>query len=219
MNGLRAAHGRGFLKQLQAFEADVVCLQEIKLQGEQLPEELMNPLGYQTYFNCAEKRGYSGVLVYTKVKPRKLQMKLGIEKFDEEGRMLALDFGNYVLMNLYLPHGGRRKENLDYKLNVYSRLLENLKREKRQRMVLVGDFNVAHTEIDLARPRSNKDNVMFTFDGLIENVTVIIRVVGLWRQHLALPFCTGNINFWTCVILRQMVCAAELSSTVGTTEW
>lgn len=162
VNGLRAVYKRNFLKWLLESRADIVCLQEIKAQKEQLPHDLIKPEKYLAYFNPAFKKGYSGVLVYTKKEPLKVECETGIKRFDQEGRMLILKYPNFNLINLYLPHGGRQKENLDYKLGVYKYLLNYLRKTKNKPLILTGDFNIAHKEVDLERPKGNKNNIMFT---------------------------------------------------------
>ncbi|MBU2265091.1 exodeoxyribonuclease III [Patescibacteria group bacterium] len=176
VNGLRAVHKKGFLEWLQKSKADIVCLQEIKAQMDKVPAELLNPAGYLAFYNPAARPGYSGTVVFTKQRPLKVITKIGFEQFDNEGRMLCLDFSDFILINLYLPHGGRSKENLGYKLEVYKYLFKYLKNlDSRwnlprtairggndRRVVLVGDFNIAHEEIDLARPKENQNNIMFT---------------------------------------------------------
>lgn len=162
VNGIRAVDKRGFLKWLEKSNADIVCLQETKAQLEQFPPKLIRPKNYYSYFNSAFKKGHSGVAVYTKKRPKVVEYKLGMKKFDNEGRILKLKYPNFILINLYLPHGGRQKENLDYKLEVYDYLLNYLKKIKNEKIILIGDFNIAHKEIDLARPKQNKNNVMFT---------------------------------------------------------
>lgn len=162
VNGLRAVYKKDFLGWLRESQADIVCLQEAKAQAEQLPAELINPSGYHFYFNPAAKKGYSGVVVYTKQRPEKVESVLGMKRFDQEGRMLHLEYPEFTLINFYLPHGGRGKENLDYKLAVYDKLLGHLKKLKDKKAILIGDFNIAHQDIDLARPKDNKNNTMFT---------------------------------------------------------
>lgn len=164
VNGLRAVYKRGFLDWLQASRADIVCLQEIKAQKEQLSSNLLKPKGYWAFFNCACKKGYSGVSVYSKKKPLTVKKKLDLKRFDQEGRMLELQYPGFTLINFYLPHGGHQKENLAYKLAVYERLFAYLGRVHRKRVVLIGDLNVAHQEIDLARPKQNRNNIMFTLE-------------------------------------------------------
>jgi len=162
VNGLRAVYKRNFLEWLKKTKADIVCLQEIKAQIKELPPDLIKSKNYYSYFNPAVKPGYSGVTVYTKEKPIEVENKLGVERFDQEGRILKLKYPGFSLINVYLPHGGREKENLDYKLKVYKNLLNYLKKIKNKNLILIGDFNIAHSEIDLARPKDNQNNIMFT---------------------------------------------------------
>lgn len=164
VNGLRAVYKRNFLDWFKSVDADIVCLQEIKLQKDNLPIDLINPENYYSYFNFAEKKGYSGVAVYSKQKPLKEEYKLGIKRFDSEGRMIKLEFLRFILINIYIPHGGRQKEKLDYKLEVYKYFFNYLKKIKNKKIILVGDFNIAHREIDLARPKQNQNNIMFTLE-------------------------------------------------------
>lgn len=162
VNGLRSVYKKGFLEWLAKSCADTVCLQEIKAHEEKLPFDLTKLTGYHTYFNSAKKSGYSGVAVYSKGEPLDVKRELGLERFDSEGRILQLGYEDFTLLNLYLPHGGRGKENLGYKLGVYDFLLDYLNNIKGKSIILAGDFNVAHREIDLSRPQQNKDNIMFT---------------------------------------------------------
>lgn len=165
INGLRAVLKRGALDWFEEEDFDILCLQETKGQPpqlQQLPFNLVKLINYYAYFHSAAKKGYSGVAVYTKIKPTKVENSLGIRRFDNEGRFLKLKFPEFILINLYLPHGGRGKENLDYKLVVYNFLLNYLAKTKKQKVILIGDFNIAHKEIDLARPEQNKNNIMFT---------------------------------------------------------
>jgi exodeoxyribonuclease-3 len=175
VNGLRAVYKKNFLGWLAKTNAGIVCLQEIKAAIQQLPEELINPPKYHGYFSQAAKKGYSGVAVFTKEKPLKVEYKIGIKRFDSEGRVLKLHYPSFILMNLYLPHGGRAKENLSYKLKVYQHLLTHLSKIKQKKVLLIGDFNIAHKEIDLARPRQNQSNIMFT----PEERKQIDKVIGL----------------------------------------
>ncbi|HSX02346.1 MAG TPA: exodeoxyribonuclease III [Candidatus Saccharimonadia bacterium] len=165
VNGLRAVAKRGFLPWLLESGLDIVCLQEIKIDQAQMPIELTSMSGYHCYFNWASQKGYSGVAVYTKVKPQKVTYEVLLnERFNQEGRALLLEFEQFCLLNLYLPHGGRDKSKLDYKLEVYDQLAGRLNGSSGKPLILAGDFNVAHQEIDLARPRQNRTNIMFTAD-------------------------------------------------------
>lgn len=162
VNGIRAACKKSFLKWLQNSKADIVCLQETRAAKEQLPNGLLNVKGYYLYLNPAGKKGYSGTAVYTKQKPIKVDYKLRIKRFDQEGRIIKLEYSDFTLVNFYFPHGGHEKNNLGYKLEVYECVLKYLKSVKHKNIILVGDFNIAHQEIDLARPKQNQKNIMFT---------------------------------------------------------
>lgn len=162
VNGLRSCYRKGFLIWIKTEQPDVVCLQEIKVNQSTLPQELKNIDGYFFYLNSAQKRGYAGTAIYTKEKPLAVLDKIGLSTFENEGRMIILTFAKYILINLYFPHGGRAKEKLEYKLNCYQKFQRYLKSTKQQKIILVGDFNIAHTELDLARPKQNRDNIMFT---------------------------------------------------------
>lgn len=162
VNGVRSVYAKGFKEWLQTAGADIVCLQELKAQGHQIPLDITGGRKYHIYHNTAQKRGYSGVGVFTKRKPQSVSRHLGIERFDKEGRMLRLDFDDFTLINIYIPHGGRQKENLDYKLDVYQHLFNYIDTIGRKNIIIAGDFNIAHNEIDLERPKQNKKNIMFT---------------------------------------------------------
>ena len=159
VNGLRSIYRNGGHTWLKESKADIICLQELKLQEKDFGVLSIKDCGY---FNYADKKGYSGVAVFTEEKAYRCQTVFGLERFDQEGRFIELSFPGFTLINLYLPHGGRDKENLAYKLDVYKRLLNHLKKIKDKNVILIGDFNIAHQEIDLARPKQNKNNIMFT---------------------------------------------------------
>jgi len=162
VNGLKSVYEKGFLKIIEKLKADIFCLQEIKTKLNLLGATLLKPKDYFFYFNSAKRKGMWGVAVLTKEKPREIKSKIGIRRFDEEGRFLELKFRQFTLINFYAPHGGREKENLDYKLEVFEKFLNYLKRRKNENIILAGDFNIAHKEIDLARPKENENNTMFT---------------------------------------------------------
>ncbi len=157
VNGLRAVQRKGFFDWLAAEQPDILCLQETKVGEEQLSLELSQPDGYLTYFNPAERKGYSGVAVYSKKKPRDLWKGFGIERFDHEGRTLVLDYGSFVLFNIYFPNGKMSAERLRYKMEFYNAFLECADgfRKQGRGVVVCGDFNTAHREIDLAHPKEN----------------------------------------------------------------
>jgi len=158
VNGIRAADRKGFFEWLQKEKLDILCLQEIKAQPAQFPPHLKNTPGYNVFINSAERKGYSGVATYTKNKPKKIKKGFGIEKFDIEGRTLITEFDDFVLFNIYYPNGKKNQERLDYKLNFYDTFLayaDNLKEEGKN-IIVCGDFNTAHKEIDLEHPKQNE---------------------------------------------------------------
>lgn len=158
VNGIRAACGHGFWEAFKNFDADIICLQEVKAFEHEIPRDLFSPSnGYELITNSSQTPGRAGVAVFTKIKPDSVETKIGLEPFDCEGRYLKLKISNFKLVNLYLPHGGRAKEHLPYKLEVYDYLAGKLDAD-----IIVGDFNIAHDERDLARPKENKNNIMFT---------------------------------------------------------
>lgn len=159
VNGIRAVHTKGlFLEFLNNEKPDILGIQETKAEREQLKDDLLAPEGYTSYFHsCRRKKGYSGVALYTRVQPKAVFTEIGIEKFDEEGRIVAADFGDFTLLNVYFPNGGSRDERLQYKLEFYDAFFaycENL-RKNGKKLIICGDYNTAHFEIDLARPKEN----------------------------------------------------------------
>lgn len=157
VNGLRGVYKKGFLDWLNSASPDVLCLQEIKADLAQLPKELAQPSDYFSYWNLGQRKGYSGVAVYTKKEPRNVEMNLGIEKFDAEGRFMRLDFSDFVLFNVYFPNGKAGPERLKFKMEFYDVFLEMIEklRKENNRLIFVGDVNTAHNEIDIARPKEN----------------------------------------------------------------
>ena len=158
VNGIRAAQKKGFLGWLAHESPDVVCVQETKCHPDQLDIELLNPPGYQVYWNWAEKKGYSGVATFTKRKPVEVKRGFGISRFDEEGRVLLTEFPEFVLLNIYFPNGGRGPERVKYKLDFYDETLKLVQRLKTsgKKVITSGDYNTAHQPIDLARPKENE---------------------------------------------------------------
>ena len=157
VNGLRAAYKKGFLEWLEKESPDILCLQETKAAEDQLPMDLRMAPGYDSHFAVAEKKGYSGVALYTKLKPRKVSKGFGIERFDSEGRTLIADYGDFVLFGIYFPNGKASNERLRYKMDFYDSFLEyadSLKNAGRH-IIFCGDVNTAHKEIDIALPKEN----------------------------------------------------------------
>jgi exodeoxyribonuclease-3 len=163
VNGIRAAIKKGFLNWLQAANPDVICIQETKAQKEQLDLQLFEDLGYTyNYWFSAQKKGYSGVAVLSRIKPNQVVYGTGIESMDFEGRNLRLDFDNVSVMSLYLP-SGTNDARLDFKLNYmaeFQNYIDDLKKEI-PNLLICGDYNVCHEEIDIHNPKQNKNTSGF----------------------------------------------------------
>jgi len=159
VNGLRAVYKKGFLNWFASEKPDILCLQETKANEEQLPDELKNINGYHCYFSSGERKGYSGVAIYSKEEPKKIERGFGISKFDNEGRILIAEYPDFTLMNIYFPNGKASTERLKYKMEFYNVFLmyaNNLKNNG-VKIIICGDVNTAHKEIDLARPKENSN--------------------------------------------------------------
>lgn len=162
VNGIRSVTRYGFLDWLNSFSPDVLCLQETKAQKEQLTSEILNPSGYSSHWHSAEDKGYSGVSMYFKKEPLNIIDGIGKKPIDCEGRVLTAEFKNFFLVNTYFPNSGRDHSRLSYKLKFCKEMrqfLDNLKKQKH--VVICGDFNIAHKEIDLANPKTNTKNAGF----------------------------------------------------------
>ena len=157
VNGIRAAQRKGFLDWLHAEGPDVLTVQETKARPEQLDDELRQPEGYHSWWVSAEKKGYSGVGLFSKTEPIDIKLGMGIEKFDSEGRTIIADFGAFTLMSTYLPNGKGSAERLRYKMEYKEAFLEyaDKLRAAGKSVVFCGDINTAHNEIDLTHPKPN----------------------------------------------------------------
>lgn len=164
-NGLRATVKQGYFTPLFAFNnPDIVCLQETKCEPEQLDEKTRNLKGYHSYFSYSKlRKGYSGVAIYSKKEPEKVEYGLGIKKFDDEGRTLVVYYKDFVLINCYFPNAGINPERLKYKLEFYDAFLKFINKLKKEghNVIFTGDVNTAHNAIDLARPKANENNTGF----------------------------------------------------------
>jgi len=162
VNGLRAVEKKGFAAWFKKESPDILALQETKSAPEQLSAALREPPGYFAYFSAAAKKGYSGVAVYTKEKPLSVSESIGDKNLDGEGRTLILEFEKFYFLNIYYPNGGQGPHRIDYKLRFYARFLKLAKElMKKKTVVICGDVNTAHKEIDLARPKENEKNTGF----------------------------------------------------------
>jgi len=160
VNGLRACAEKGFLDFFKEADADIFCLQETKLQEGQIHLELP---GYYQYWNYAEKKGYSGTAIFTKEKPLSVSMGMDIEKHDHEGRLITLEFEKFYMITVYTPNSQDELKRLDYRMEWEDDFLSYLKKlEQTKPVILCGDLNVAHKEIDLKNPKTNRKNAGFT---------------------------------------------------------
>ena len=159
VNGVRAVEKRGFLQWLFEENPDILAIQETKAHPEQLSEELRTPQGYYTFWNHAEKKGYSGVAVFSHEEPLDIRYGFGNQAYDTEGRSLILEYPLFFFLNIYFPNGKMSQERLRFKLDFYGEFLSFIDtlRVKKKSIIVCGDFNTAHQEIDLARPRENSN--------------------------------------------------------------
>jgi len=162
-NGIRSAYSKGLYTWLSRQRADILCLQETKAQIDQLTEEIRQPKGWHTHFVDAEKKGYSGVAIFSKQKPDRVVRGFGEELFDSEGRYVQADFGDLSVASLYLPSGSSKEERQAFKFKFLDYYLPELikKRKDKRRYILCGDWNIAHKEIDLKNWRGNRKNSGF----------------------------------------------------------
>jgi exodeoxyribonuclease-3 len=160
VNGIRACVKKGFLDFFKEADADIFCIQESKMQEGQLELELE---GYHQYWNYAERKGYSGTAVFTKEKPLSTWNGIGMEKHDQEGRVITLEFEDYYFVTVYTPNSQSELARLDYRMNWEDDFREYLKGlEEKKPVIVCGDMNVAHKEIDLKNPKTNRKNAGFT---------------------------------------------------------
>jgi exodeoxyribonuclease-3 len=159
VNGIRAASQKGMIEWLLRFKPDILCVQETKAHPDQLSKEILSPTGYTSAWAWAEKKGYSGVGVYCRKKPLAVS-NLGIKKFDSEGRTHILEYDNFTLINAYFPNSRDAGARLGYKLDFCNAILKkcNALRKAGKNIVLCGDYNIAHTPIDLTNPKANENN-------------------------------------------------------------
>ena len=161
VNGLRAVLKKNFLEFLAAEKPDVLCLQETKCTPDQV--EQLWPASYTTFWNCAEKKGYSGTAIFTKERPLKVTPHIGVAEHDKEGRVLTAEYADFFLVNVYVPNSKRELTRLAYRQQWDKDFLAYLKKlEKKKPVIWCGDLNVAHTEIDLSNPKANMKNHGFT---------------------------------------------------------
>lgn len=160
VNGIRACLTKGFSDFFKEIDADIFCIQETKCQPEQVELEFN---GYTSYWNSAEKKGYSGTAIFTKIKPINVTYGIGIEEHDKEGRVITLEFDNFYMVNIYTPNSKRELERLEYRQIWEDEIRKYLlKLNENKPVIMCGDLNVAHKEIDLKNPKTNRHNAGFT---------------------------------------------------------
>lgn len=159
VNGIRSVLKKGFLEWLQAAQPDILCLQETRALPQDLKDDLLEPFGYKSYWHPAKKRGYSGTATYCKIQPNNVD-KLNLPEFDDEGRLQVLEFPGFTILNGYWPNSQDKRARLPYKLDFCQAITEfsNKLVKKGHNLILCGDFNIAHNEIDLTRPKDNENS-------------------------------------------------------------
>lgn len=163
VNGIRAAINKGFADWLKSANPDLICIQETKAQEEQIDTELLNNLGYKAYIHSAEKKGYSGVAIFSKMEPDHVEIGCGIEYIDFEGRIIRADYGDISVMSVYIPSGssGDLRQDLKMKfLGDFQKYIDDLKKD-RPNLIISGDYNICHKAIDIHNPVSNKNTSGF----------------------------------------------------------
>lgn len=206
VNGFRANIKKGGFDWFLSESPDIYCIQEVKAEAEQLENGVRNPVGYHSYFDHSKgRKGYSGVAVYSKVEPSKVEYGLGKAEYDQEGRFLALFFEKnayagmpkFVLLNIYFPNGGGGPERLKFKLEYYEHFLAYINKIRKQgyEIIFCGDVNTAHKEIDLARPKENVDNTGFLpIERAWLDEVVASEYVDVYRHFY--PNEAGKYTYW-----------------------
>ena len=194
VNGIRACVNKGFMDAFNAFDADILAIQESKMQKDQL---ILETPGYHQYWNYAKKKGYSGTAVFTKKEPQVVIYVMGIEEHDQEGRLITLDMGNYFFVCVYVPNSQNELKRLDYRMkweDDFRVFLDNLKSKKP--VIVCGDMNVAHKEIDLKNPSSNHKNPGFT-DEEREKMTMLLESGFNDSFRVLYPDMTDIYSWWS----------------------
>lgn len=194
VNGLRACLTKGFMESFRDMDADVFCLQETKMQEGQA---ILDLPGYKQYWNSAEKKGYSGTAVFTRIDPLDVFYGLGIEEHDHEGRVITLEFDDYYLVTVYTPNSQKELARLSYRMEwevAFREFVCNL--DKKKPVIICGDLNVAHKEIDLKNPKTNHKNAGFT-DGERQKFTELLAAGFTDTFRKVYPDATGAYTWWS----------------------
>jgi exodeoxyribonuclease-3 len=178
VNGIRAAIKKDFFKSVKKMDADILAIQETKIQNDQLTDDMKNLQGYDALWSQATvKKGYSGVCTYTRITPKRINFSIGESEFDQEGRIIEMDFGDFIFFNVYFPNGQMSEERLKYKLDFYEHFFDyaDAYKKKGRSLIITGDYNTAHNEIDLKNPKANEKTSGFLrierdwLDRIVEN--------------------------------------------------
>ena len=194
VNGIRACLNKGFEEFFREIDADIFCIQETKCQEGQIELEFD---GYYSFWNSAEKKGYSGTAIFTKKKPKNVTYGIGIEEHDKEGRVITLEFDNFYMIDIYTPNSKRELERLEYRQvweDEIRKYLLKLKKEKP--VIMCGDLNVAHKEIDLKNPKTNRGNAGFT-DEEREKMTELLNAGFIDTFRLLYPDKENAYSWWS----------------------
>ncbi len=194
VNGLRACLGKGFGETFQALDADIFCLQETKMQQGQAE---VNLEGYQQYWNSAIKKGYSGTAVFTRIVPISVSYGLGVEEHDQEGRVITLEFADFYLVTVYTPNSKRELERLQYRMHWEDDFRAYLTAlDEKKSVIICGDLNVAHQEIDLKNPKTNHRNAGFT-DEERDKMTTLLNAGFTDSFRYLYPDKTDSYSWWS----------------------
>ena len=194
VNGIRACVGKGFLDYFKEADADVFCIQETKMQAGQLELDLE---GYEQYWNYAQRKGYSGTAIFTKKKPLSVSYGIGIEEHDTEGRVITLEFEDFYMITVYTPNSQNELARLDYRMEWEDAFLSYLKKlEENKPVIICGDLNVAHQEIDLKNPKTNRKNAGFT-DEERQKMTELLEVGFIDTFRYFYPDTEGIYSWWS----------------------
>lgn len=194
VNGLRACMNKGFMDFFTQENADIFCIQESKMSPDQADFKFE---GYKQYWNSAEKKGYSGVAVFSKAEPLNVEYDMGIEHHDKEGRIIRAEYKDFFLVNVYTPNSKRELERLEYRMqweDDFRKFLKNL--EKKKPIILCGDLNVAHKEIDLKNPKTNRRNAGFT-DEERNKFTELLEAGFIDTFRYFYPDLEGAYSWWS----------------------
>ena len=195
VNGLRACVQKGFLDYFKSADADIFCIQETKLQEGQI--QLDDLEGYSQYWNYAEKKGYSGVAMFTKTQPISVSYGMGIDEYDTEGRLITAEFADFYIITCYTPNSQQELKRLDFRVKWENELRKYIAElEKMKPVILCGDLNVAHQEIDLKNPKTNRKNAGFT-DEEREEMTKLLNQGYIDTFRYLHPDVTGEYSWWS----------------------